>query len=186
MASRHGLSDDHLTRDTKLIVTNPHNPTGHIICTMSTTLVAKAQACGAYIFSDEMYWMLEMDPAQRLPSVCDLYVRGITLSGLSKAYGLPGLRIGWLATRDALMGSSSRHDYTTICGAPSGLLALALRADPSILDRISSSDISRLAERTSASGRRSSIVAAWAVGGVPKWLHAGERQTCRGARKARV
>lgn len=51
--------------------------------------------------SDEMYRWLELDPADRLPAAADAYERGISLSGCSKATGGPGLRIGWVATRDA-------------------------------------------------------------------------------------
>ncbi len=133
--------DAHLTPDTKLIVINfPHNPTGHLIPHADLThIVAKARECGAYIFSDEMYRMLELEPARRLPSICDLYERGVTLSGMSKAYGLPGLRIGWLATHDkALMAQfAGWHDYTTICNsAPSEVLAIiALRARATIIQQ---------------------------------------------------
>ena len=185
--------DDHLMRDTKLIVINfPHNPTGHIISRDELDhIVAKAQSCGAYIFSDEMYRMLEVDPAQRLPSVCDLCVRGIALSGLSKAYGLPGLRIGWLATRDASLMERFIiwHDYTTICnGAPSELLAImALRAGPSILDRNRGllRDNLRLAEAY-FSQRQAFFDWLPPLGGsvaFPKWLHAGAsvQDFCRGA-----
>ena len=121
--------DDHLTPDTRLIVINfPHNPTGHLIPHADLAhIVEKAREYGAYLFSDEMYRMLELDASRRLPSICDLYERGVTLSGLSKAYGLPGLRIGWLATRDATSMAQfiGWHDYTTICNsAPSEVLAI--------------------------------------------------------------
>lgn len=51
--------------------------------------------------SDEMYRGLELDPAHRLPAAVDAYDRGISLSGTSKAVGGPGLRIGWVATKDS-------------------------------------------------------------------------------------
>ena len=54
-----------------------------------------------HVFSDEMYRLLEYDAATRLAPVADLYERGISLSGLSKSFALPGLRIGWLAMQDA-------------------------------------------------------------------------------------
>lgn len=53
------------------------------------------------ICSDEMYRWLELEPAARLPAAADAYERGISLTGCSKATGGPGLRIGWVATRDA-------------------------------------------------------------------------------------
>jgi aspartate/methionine/tyrosine aminotransferase len=83
------------------------------------------------LFSDEVYRGLEHDPADRLPAACDLYERAISLNTVSKAYGLPGLRIGWLACRERalLERIAALKLYTTICSsAPSELLvALALR-----------------------------------------------------------
>jgi len=79
--------------------------------------------------------MTELEPSRRLPAACDLYDRGISLGGVSKTLGLPGLRIGWVASRadieeaHAAAGSEPRSlqtrlrelkDYTTICcSAPS-------------------------------------------------------------------
>ena len=53
---------------------------------------------GSYLFSDEMYRGMEFDLAARLPAAVDLYEKGVSLCGMSKAVGGPGLRIGWLAT----------------------------------------------------------------------------------------
>ena len=66
--------------------------------------------------------LLERDPSSRLLAAVDCYERGVSLSGMSKAFGMPGIRIGWLALRDApLMRNLQRlHDYSTICSsAPS-------------------------------------------------------------------
>jgi aspartate/methionine/tyrosine aminotransferase len=91
------------------------------------------------VFSDEMYRGLELDPARRLPAVCDLYEDGISLGGLSKSYALPGLRLGWLASRapDLMAAWLALKDYTTIChSAPSEVLGLiALRAGDRLLAR---------------------------------------------------
>jgi aspartate/methionine/tyrosine aminotransferase len=71
--------------------------------------------------------------------MCDLYEKGVTLCGLSKSFGLPGLRLGWLATRDraVLEGCMALKDYTTICAsAPSETLGIiALRKRQEILRR---------------------------------------------------
>ena len=86
-----------------------------------------------------MYRLLEYEAETRLPPVADLYERGISLSGLSKSFALPGLRIGWLAMRDAdlLARCIAFHDYTTICNsAPSEILGImALRAQERIIAR---------------------------------------------------
>ncbi len=94
---------------------------------------------GAWLFSDEVYRELEHDPADRLPAACDLYERALSLGSMSKTYGLPGLRLGWLACRDrdALQRIVDLKHYTTICSsAPSELLsALALRHRDVLADR---------------------------------------------------
>lgn len=120
--------------ETRLLIINfPHNPTGHHLTPAEQmALVELARAHGLYVFSDEMYRLLEPEPAATLPPLADVYERAISLAGLSKTYGLPGLRIGWLATGvDDLPGRwQALRDYTTICNsAPGEILALiALRA----------------------------------------------------------
>jgi aspartate/methionine/tyrosine aminotransferase len=73
---------------TRMIVINfPHNPTGHTLSrTEFDSVVELAGKHGIYIFSDEMYRLLESDSSIRLPSVCDVYEKGISLSGLSKSF----------------------------------------------------------------------------------------------------
>ena len=121
-----------LTPRTKLVVANfPHNPTGHLPAHGDwRSLVEMVAKVGAWLFSDEMYRGLEFDPAARLPSGCDLYQRAVTLCGLSKTYGLPGLRVGWLALQDIALRDRilGWKDYTTICAsAPSeALVQIAL------------------------------------------------------------
>ena len=86
-----------------------------------------------------MYRLLEMDPAARLPAMCDLYEKAVTLSGLSKSFALPGLRIGWLAAQDHgwMEGWLTFKDYTTICSsAPSEILGvIALQNKETIVER---------------------------------------------------
>jgi aspartate/methionine/tyrosine aminotransferase len=136
-----GALDKLVTSHTKLVVVNfPHNPTGYLPCLDECqALVEIVARTGAWLFFDEMYRGLEHDPADRLPSGCDLYERAITLGGLSKTYGLPGLRAGWLAmqdapTRDRILGWK---DYTTICAsAPSEVLTgIALGAAERLAER---------------------------------------------------
>lgn len=126
---------------TKLvIVCFPHNPTAHLPSRRTFARIVEAvRECGATLFSDEMYRFLELDPGERLPSAWSLDDRAVTLGGLSKAFGLPGLRIGWLASKNRalLERVEMLKDYTTICNdAPSEILALAaLRARAAIVGR---------------------------------------------------
>lgn len=127
--------------NTRLLVLNfPHNPTGHHISTHEyMALVEMAAKNGLYIFSDEMYRGLELEPDAQQPAYADVYERAISLSGLSKAYGLPGLRIGWLATQAPELPHRwlALKDYTTICNsAPSEVLGImALRAAKKLIER---------------------------------------------------
>jgi aspartate/methionine/tyrosine aminotransferase len=129
-----------LKPETRLVVVNfPHNPTGALPSPEDFAgLLDLLRPRGIVLFGDEMYRHLERDPAARLPAAAT-YERGISLSGLSKAFGLPGLRIGWLAAqdRDFLGRVAALKDYTTICAsAPSEILALmALERRQTILAR---------------------------------------------------
>ena len=130
-----------LRPNTRLIVANfPHNPTGRII--PRTDFVALAELAAAndiVFFSDEVYRGLERDPATRLPQAADLSPSAMSLGVMSKAYGLAGLRIGWIACRDrAVLSRMERvKHYLSICNsAPSEALALiALRSRDRILER---------------------------------------------------
>ena len=127
--------------NTKLIVINfPHNPTGAIIGKEDLDqIIELARKNNIMIFSDEMYRFLEYDESTRLPAVADIYENGISLSGMSKSYALAGLRIGWLATKNAALFNqfATYKDYTTICSsAPSEILAIcALRKKEAIFKR---------------------------------------------------
>jgi aspartate/methionine/tyrosine aminotransferase len=127
--------------NTKLIVVNfPHNPTGTVISRETQEgLIAIARQQNAYIFSDEVYRLLELDETNRLPAMVDAYEKGISLAVMSKAYGLAGLRIGWIATRDRtlLKRMEQIKHYLSICNSvPSELLSLiALRAKDTILQQ---------------------------------------------------
>ena len=126
---------------TRLLVLNfPHNPTGYLPTPAEfAAILGLAGRWNIPVFSDEMYRLLEYDPARRLPAVCEAYEWGVSLGGMSKALALPGLRIGWLATRlpDVLARCQVYRDYITICSsAPSEILALiGLQARQRILGR---------------------------------------------------
>src|SRR5277367_1591095 len=130
-----------LRPNTKLISINfPNNPTGKII--PRATFDAIIEICrsrGIWLFSDEVYRLIERDPSLRLPQVVDVYERGVSLNVMSKAYGLAGLRIGWLACKDrAMLVKFERYKhFLSICNsAPSEVLArIALKARDRILER---------------------------------------------------
>jgi aspartate/methionine/tyrosine aminotransferase len=132
------LDLDEVTRalrpGTRLLSVNfPNNPTGAVPDPGTwQQLVALCGERGITLFSDEVYRGLEQAPRSPLPQAADLLPGALSLNVMSKAYGLPGLRIGWIACRDqAVLGRLQRaKDYTTICNsAPSEVLALiALRA----------------------------------------------------------
>lgn len=130
-----------MTPATKAIVINcPHNPTGYLMSEERfKEVVELARAHNLILFSDEVYRGLEYDPLAQLPAACDLYERAISLGVMSKTYGLPGLRIGWIATQDQhiYQQMAAFKDYTSICNsAPSEFLAaLALRHKEKLVQR---------------------------------------------------
>lgn len=132
---------DHITPNTKAIVINcPNNPTGYTIARETLEeIVEIARAHNIYLFSDEVYRFLEYREEDRLPAACDIYDKGVSLGVMSKAFGLAGLRIGWITTRKQWLFErmASFKDYTSICNsAPSEFLAtLALRYHHVILER---------------------------------------------------
>jgi aspartate/methionine/tyrosine aminotransferase len=127
--------------NTKVIYINtPHNPTGLLMpANVFEQVIALARSRGIIVFSDEVYRELEHDPNQRLPAACEVYERAVSLGSMSKTYGLPGLRLGWFAMRDAgiLQRCLEFKYYTTICNsAPSEFLtALALRHRGALVER---------------------------------------------------
>lgn len=119
--------------NTRLIYCNsPHNPTGTQFSPATFDRVIElAGERDIVLLSDEVYRGLEHDPAQRLPAACERYERAVSLNTVSKSYGLPGLRIGWITCRDERLLEQMRalKLYTTICSsAPSEVLVeLAVR-----------------------------------------------------------
>jgi aspartate/methionine/tyrosine aminotransferase len=127
--------------NTRLVVINfPNNPTGAILVRdRFDALIALCRSRGVWLFSDEAYRPLGPVGAVHLPQVADVYERGLSLGVLSKAYGLPGLRIGWIACADrpVLRRLEQAKHYLSICNSgPSERLAvIALRARQALLAR---------------------------------------------------
>ncbi|HCR72179.1 MAG TPA: aminotransferase [Anaerolineae bacterium] len=119
--------------NTKAIIINtPHNPTGYLMSQADFEALNQiAQEKNILLFSDEVYRESEYDPTQLLPAACDVNENAVSLGVTSKTYGLAGLRIGWVATKNKKIydDMASLKDYTTICNsAPSEFLAeVALR-----------------------------------------------------------
>ncbi len=130
-----------LRPDTRAVVVNfPNNPTGFV--PDRATFVALAQLCherGIVLVNDEVYRGIEVDPDTTLPHAADLTPSAVSVNVMSKSYGLPGLRIGWIATQDhdLIERLERRKHYTSICnpGLTEHLAAIALGIGKVIHDR---------------------------------------------------
>lgn len=130
-----------VTSETDLLVVNfPHNPTGFVPSAKEwTRLLEWSDQHGIRLFCDEMYRGLNRTGVQDLSSAVEESDKALVLGGLSKSHGLPGLRCGWLASRDREL-LKRLHDwklYTSICppGPIEFLAKMALRAEPELLSR---------------------------------------------------
>ncbi|MEP4770409.1 MAG: pyridoxal phosphate-dependent aminotransferase [Roseibium sp.] len=127
--------------NTRLVTINfPHNPTGTILPRdRYQALVDLCRKHGIYILHDEIFNGLGPTGAQHLPFIADVYERGLSLNVMSKSYGLPGLRIGWIACKDAdvLSKMERMKHYLSICnsGPSERLSMIALRNRDKILAR---------------------------------------------------
>lgn len=114
--------------NTKLMTINfPHNPTGTILpLDRYMALIELCRKHGIYILHDEIFNGLGPTGTQHLPFISDVYERGLSLNVMSKSYGLPGLRIGWIACQDKDIISKMERfkHYLSICNSgPSERLA---------------------------------------------------------------
>jgi aspartate/methionine/tyrosine aminotransferase len=105
-----------VTPKTRLLyLSNPNNPTGSVLSDAAMRrIVARCEETGTWLLSDEVYLGAEID-GRRTKSFWSMSDRVIVTSGLSKAYGIPGVRIGWIAGPAQFVESCwSQHDYITI------------------------------------------------------------------------
>ncbi len=112
-------------RTKMIVICNPNNPTGAILSASEMDEIIRiASRCGAWILADEIYQGSERD-GTTTTSFYGKYERVIVTNGLSKAFGLPGLRIGWVvAPSEWIARMWAYHDYTTIApGTLSDMLA---------------------------------------------------------------
>jgi aspartate/methionine/tyrosine aminotransferase len=124
-----------VTDKTKLIaICNPNNPTGQILTDSEIdTIIAAADRSGAYLLADEIYAGAERGSEAVTPTIYGRYDKVLSAGSLSKAYGAPGLRIGWIVgPQDILKELWARHEYVTISTAKLSnhyLAPLVLRPD---------------------------------------------------------
>ena len=119
--SRWALDPDELERAVTdrtrvIMVCNPNNPTGHVLTAPEMeAIVEAADRVGAWIVADEIYRGAEIDADETSPTFWGRYDNVVITSGLSKAFGMPGLRIGWAVAPEETIGDLwIRHDYTTL------------------------------------------------------------------------
>ncbi|WP_371154057.1 aminotransferase class I/II-fold pyridoxal phosphate-dependent enzyme [Jannaschia sp. 2305UL9-9] len=129
--------------DTKVIAfTNPNNPSGSLMPTdMLQAIIDAADAVGATVLADEVYRGTAQDGDGQSPSIVDLSPRAVATAGMSKAFSLAGLRLGWITAPRAVLDAVSHHrDYTTISVGmvDDHLAALALENADRILARSTS------------------------------------------------
>ena len=127
-------------KNTKMItINNPNNPTGSLIpVDMLKEIAQIAKSVGAYLLSDEVYRSISEDGSY-MPSVLDVYKKGISVGSMSKSFSLAGLRMGWIASNapEVIEQVKERRDYDTIsCGVlDDKLAALALANKEAIIER---------------------------------------------------
>jgi aspartate/methionine/tyrosine aminotransferase len=128
-----------VTERTKLIaVCNPNNPTGYILTPEEMdTIVAAAERVGAWLLADEVYSGAERLTDSQTPSFWGRYDRVLAMNSLSKAYGLPGLRIGWVVgPAETVDDIWARHEYTTISATMLANKLAALALSPQVRPRL--------------------------------------------------
>jgi len=106
-----------VTAKTKAVmVCNPNNPTGHVLTEEEMSAVeGAARRVGAWLVADEIYRGAEVGVDRASPTFWGRYDKVVVTSGLSKAFGMPGLRIGWaVAPEELIRDIRVRHDYTTL------------------------------------------------------------------------
>lgn len=133
-----GLKNAVSGRTAAIIVCNPNNPTGAVLYTEHLKAIADiATDADAWVISDEIYQGAELE-SKMTPSVFGLSDKVIVTNSMSKAYGLPGLRLGWILTSAEPHTKElwSYSDYTTICpGILSDMLA-TIALQPKMREKI--------------------------------------------------
>ena len=136
-----GQIADAIRPDTKLVFTNfPNSPTGASIDRDTlAALVALCRHHGLWLVNDEVYRTTATDPAAEPLPIADLYERGVSINSLSKGFGLPGLRAGWVASQDRSLLARvlvEKSALSSCMASPNEVLAhIALQAEAQIVGR---------------------------------------------------
>lgn len=119
-------------------VVNPNNPTGRILSDADRGhILTAAQRVGAWIVADEVYIGTERDSHEPTASFWGDYDRVIAINSMSKAYGLPGLRLGWLVAPASLIPDFwRRHEYASIAASAMSMELAAQALAPAARDAI--------------------------------------------------
>jgi aspartate/methionine/tyrosine aminotransferase len=128
-----------VTDKTSMIaIVNPNNPTGYIMTEAEMdAVVAAAERVGAWILADEVYRGAEREQEEETPSFYGRYDKVLAVGSMSKAYGLPGLRIGWVVgPPDTINDIWRRHEYTTITATMLSNLLATYALSPKIRPRL--------------------------------------------------
>ena len=128
-----------VSEKTRLIaVCNPNNPTGYVLTPEEMdAIVAAAERAGAWLLADEVYSGAERLTDTQTPSFWGRYDRVLAMNSLSKAYGLPGLRIGWVVgPADIVDDIWARHEYTTISTTMLANRLAAIALSPQVRPRL--------------------------------------------------
>ncbi len=169
-----GELNEAVSGETRLVaVCNPNNPTGHILSQADMDAVVDAASrAGAWLLADEVYGGAERLTDAQTPSFWGRYDKVLAVGSLSKAYALPGLRIGWVVAPEEMVDELwARHEYTTIDASmlSNKLAALALspQVRPRIIQRVRDyvrRGFSTLEEWLDSHGEIFSVVAPQAAG----------------------
>ena len=128
-----------LLGNTRVVLMNfPNSPTGASIDPAGlAALVALCRRHGLWLVNDEVYGLVDLDP--RAPRVAEVYERGVSINAVSKGFGLPGLRVGWVACQDRRLLAEvqlAKSMLSSCLAAPSEVLThIALRAEARIVER---------------------------------------------------
>lgn len=131
--------EEQVSAKTKLIaVCNPDNPTGHTLTENEmAAIIACAEKVGAWILADEVYRGAERGSDDESPSFYGRYNKVVAVGSMSKAYGLPGLRLGWVvAPEDTVEEIWARHEYTTLSATMLSNKLAAIALSPEVRPRL--------------------------------------------------